>query len=103
MSGDSIARLPTNPNVTPSSQDLMLVNHLFGSLDKVDRSILGNYLKGPALAAGLAGLLMLPVMDSLVEKFIPACKNNLYVKIIVKMIIMAILYWAVTNWALSRK
>lgn len=99
--GDPIARLPTNPAAVPSDQDKVLVNQLFG--DTVDKKALSSMLQNPMLAAALTGLVLLPATDGLIGKFVPAAKESPYTMILVKMIIVALLYWVVTHWFLARK
>lgn len=103
MSGDNIKNLPVSSASTISNQDAVLVGHLFGSQDTVNRDALTNHFKGPFLAAALTGVALLPAFDDLLAKFAPSTKDNLYMRIIIKMLVVAVMYWILSNWVLIRK
>lgn len=102
MSGDLIATLPVNPAVRPTQQDEVLVNHLFGVQDKVNTKALSSLMRAPLLVAGLTGLMLLPQTNDLIIRFIPSVKDNAYAMIVVKMIVIAILFYVLNNWSLAR-
>lgn len=102
--GDPIAALPTNPSTPITQTDVALTNHLFGQADhQVNRGLISNHMKGPLLAGALAALVMLPMADEMILRWYPKAKDNIYTMIIVKMVIVAVLYYIVYNWALSRQ
>lgn len=94
--GDPIRRLPTNASAAPA--DEALVNHLFGGNEKA----VANYLKTPLLVAAIIGAMGLPFTNELIEKFIPAAKDSPYTALLVKMLLGAVLFYVLNNWALAR-
>jgi Na+-driven multidrug efflux pump len=101
--GDHIARLPTSSTVPHNANDEALVGHLFGATDKVDTKAVANYIKGPLLVAVIVGVLCFPQADDIIERVFPASKESPYYKIMIKMVIAAVVYYILNNWALSRQ
>lgn len=100
--GDAIVNLPTNPNVPLDPQTDHVVNTLFGSVDKVNKTALANQFKNPMLAGALVAFMLLPISDSLVAKIMPNYMGNRSALIAAKVVITMVIFFLVSNWGFSR-
>lgn len=102
MMGDPIGRLPTDARASYAANDDALVNHLFGATDKVNTKAVASYIKGPLIVAAIVGIMCMPQVNELIEKMVPSARESIYTNIMVKMVLAAIIYYVLHNWALSR-
>ena len=100
--GDDINMLPVDKN-PPSVNEIHLVNSLFTEQNK---GVLNTVLvegKDAFLVGILFVLFSLPQVDELLFKLIPSSKNSIYILLGIKAIFIAVLWWIIKYFYLSRK
>ncbi len=104
MNGDPIARLPINNRESLDPHDQAVVQHLFSNkLANVDSGAVAKFIKTPLLVAVLVGTFSLPQVDRIIDSIFPSAKDSVYYKIMIKMVVSAVLFYVLNNWALARK
>jgi len=99
--GDDINMLPVDKN-PPSVNEIHLVNSLFTEQNKnIIKTILVEG-KDAFLVGILFVLLSLPQVDELLFKLIPSTKNSIYILLGIKAIFIALLWWVIKYFYLSR-
>ena len=100
---DYLDTLPTDNNA-PTAPELQIVDYLFNdpSSKKEVKSIVGEF-KTAIWASVLFVLLSLPIVDSLMIKFVGIC-NNTIVRTIIKAIVYMLVFYFVNNlWIVKIK
>lgn len=93
---DDINNLPTT-NYRASPQELNVVNTLF---DKENKSKINNILydfKDAAIIGIVFIVLAAPLLDDIINKYIPFTKKSIYYVLIVKTIVFIIITWFLQN------
>jgi len=94
--------IPEDP-LAPSYSNDSTITQLFGKVEKtVDKKAVASHFKQPLLVAMLCGVVLLPATDKLIVKIYPKASENVYLLIVLKMIIVAVLYYLISNWGLIR-
>lgn len=96
----NISNLPTNNSYPLSPEDIRLATHIFGE-KSVNPKQVSNFLKTPVLVAFIVGFMLHPMSDTLVNKIYNS--DSKHITILVKMVISAVIFFILNNWALSRK
>jgi membrane-bound ClpP family serine protease len=100
--GDLIADLPIDQK---NNQNNSVLSHVLGSNDMINdstREAITKYIKDPLLVSILTGIVMLPWIDELIEKFFSSARDSVYSKIAIKMVIAGLSFYLISNWGLAR-
>ena len=100
---DDIESLPLNNLYVPNSNEKAIVESLFGGSKSSMNNNLINEIKDLVLIAILFVIFSLKNVDELVEKFIPASQNSVYILLMVKTLGMVTLFWIIKNFYLSQR
>ena len=95
----NISTLPINNSAPLSNDDIQLATHIFGAKAPPSTHV-SNFLKTPVLVALIVGFMLHPLSDTLANKVY--ANDNKYLTIAVKMVLAAILFFIINNWALAR-
>jgi len=101
--GDSINKLPIDNNNNPSHQEIHNLNLLFPESKIHLFQQIFNELKDSILIMLLFIIFSLPQFDVLLEKILPITKTSIYINLLIRAILMAIVWWLIKYFYLSRK
>ena len=100
IKGDSISQLPVDQS-QPTHGELQIVNSLF-TKHKSTVSILMEEAKDSIIVGFLFIILSLTPVDGLIRRLIPATDKSPYIRIGLKALIIAALFWLIKHFYLSR-
>ena len=98
--GDTLAQLPVD-ETPPTNNEVQVVETLFKKHPKEMNSLF-NELKDPALVAILVIAISLKQVEDLIKRFIPPADKSPYLLVLIKGLIVAVLYWLIKHFYLSR-
>jgi len=99
----ALSSLPTSAQLPPAPNDLALANHLFAPAEaSLNKDAMGGILREICIVSGLTGIVLLPIADDLIIKFLPSAKDSPYLMIAAKMAVVAVLYFVMTRMGYIR-
>ena len=103
MNGDSLLNLPVDDEI-PQTHESEIVHRLFGSInDPAMENWIKTDLKQVGIVLLLVFIVFLPVFDGLLTKFLPPfVTQSEYLLLGVKSLIVAILFWFISNFSLAK-
>lgn len=99
--GDPITQLPVDQN-PPSPMELQIVDTLFKKHRKT-MDIIFDEAKDAIIVTILIIIFCLPQVDNMIKKFLPIANRSLYILVLFKGLVAAILFWLIKHFYLSRK
>ena len=99
--GDPIANLPSDAE-EPTPQELQVRQTLFRDAPKTASTLFSEFA-GVLIVGALFAILSLPIVDSLIARFVPSVGNSPVLRILVKTFIFIIIYYFIKNMYLVRK
>lgn len=101
--GDIISNLPVDNTAMANQQDLHLVNTLFTEgNNKVTVSKVLDESKDALLVGLLFIVFSVPPLTNLLHKVFKPSANSVYIEIFIKAILIAITWWIIKHFYLSR-
>ena len=101
MGGDALSVLPVDKN-KPSEQEAQIVNNLFVT-HRSTMDVIFAEAKDSLIIGLLFLILSLPVVDSLISRFIPFASKSVYILIAFKAVLLMSFYWIIKHFYLSRQ
>jgi hypothetical protein len=98
---DMISQLPSDQS-QPSHNEIRIVETLFKE-NKDTISTIATEGKDAIFIGALFVIFNLPIVTSLVLRFVPSAETSMYVMVGVKAIALMLTYWVVKHFYLSRK
>jgi hypothetical protein len=96
---DYISELPTDKN-KPSDNEYIILNTLFKEKNNIN--IIFKEMQDSFIVGILFILFSLPMLDTLIIKFIPVAGKLIYVLLCVKVLFIMLLFWIIKHFYLSR-
>jgi len=96
---DVLEDLPHDSSI-PNESETKMLNMLF---KPVETSRLAVELKNSMLLIILFCMFSIPQLDGLLEQVLPITKNSIYIRVLVKGVFFALLFWIISNYWLSKK
>ena len=96
---DYISELPTDKN-KPSDNEYIILNTLFKEKNNIN--IIFKEMQDSFIVGILFVLFSLPMLDTLIIKFIPVAGKLIYVLLCVKVLFIMLLFWIIKHFYLSR-
>ena len=97
---DFISELPTDKN-KPSDNEYRIINTLFKEKNTIN--IIFKDMQDSFIVGILFVIFSLPMLDSLIIKFIPVAEKSIYVLLCIKVLSIMLLFWVIKHFYLSRK
>ena len=97
---DFISELPTDKN-KPSDNEYRIINTLFKEKNTIN--IIFKEMQDSFIVGILFVIFSLPMLDSLIIKFIPVAEKSIYVLLCIKVLSIMLLFWVIKHFYLSRK
>jgi hypothetical protein len=101
MGGDPLVNLPVDKE-KPSEQEAQIIQNLFVTHRSTMDVILAE-AKDSLIIGLLFLILSLPIVDSLIQRFIPFASKSVYILVAFKAIVLMVLYWIIKHFYLSRQ
>jgi len=100
IDGDSIKQLPVD-QTSPTNTELQIIDALFKNRKTMD--VIFDETKDAMIVAILVILFCLPKVDDIINKFLPITVNSPYILALFKGMAVALLFWLVKYFYLSRR
>ena len=97
---DFISELPTDKN-KPSDNEYRIINTLFKEKNTIN--IIFKEMQDSFIVGILFVIFSLPMLDSLIIKFIPVAEKSIYVLLCIKVLSIMLFFWVIKHFYLSRK
>ena len=99
--GDPIDKLPMDQS-QPTHKELQIVDTLF-TKHKGTVSVIVQEAKDSVIVGLLFIVFSLPPIENLIRRFLPITDKSIYIRIGIKALIVASLFWLIKHFYLSRK
>ena len=100
--GDPIDNLPKDTNNPLSQQELKIIDTLFQPENKPKFNGLFRELKSMIVIIILYIIFSLPLVDAILKKILPITGTSVYVRILIKSLLFAIIWWLFAQFYLKR-
>lgn len=99
--GDPITQLPVDQH-PPNNNEVQIIDTLFKQ-HRSSMDVIAEEAKDSLIVAILIIVLSFPQIDSLLARVLPITETSPYIKVLIKGLIGAVLYWLIKHFYLSRK
>ena len=98
---DLISDLPVDKN-EPTPSEIQIIDTIFKKHKKTMNSIFLE-AKESLIVGILFVIFSIPVVDSVIKRFIPSANNSSYILLLIKILLVMLLFWVLKHFYLSRK
>ena len=96
-----ISDLPVDKN-EPTPSEIQIIDTIFKKHKKTMNSIFLE-AKESLIVGILFVIFSIPVVDSVIKRFIPSANNSSYILLLIKILLVMLLFWVLKHFYLSRK